>query len=342
MLKTKYLIGCMLIASVLLSCTKSDTYDINGDPLVKFFTNITSPGNFPQNSINYNIVNIPNTAGEGFLNLSSTIPDTFKIAVFATRPVSQDVKIEAELDTSLIRVYNASHNSNYTAFPSGILITDKMSARIYKGASTSGDSIMITSDLTGVNTLTGNAYMAPIKLKSVSSSAAGEISTNSIGQIVYVVATVEQRRIKFLAVAADALGSLLTPRTSWIATFTPAPLSTASILDGSNSTYTRWSASPCQVDVDMQTTKNVTGIRLYTASSSTYVPTQVYVYLSNDGINYDLIGSPLKANLTFATSYNYILFYKAIQARYIRLILYYSTSTSSSNRRLAEFDVYAN
>ena len=83
-------------------------------------------------------------------------------------------------------------------------------------------------------------------------------------------------------------------------------------------------------------------MRLYTSNSSTYIPTKVDVYLSNDGINYDLIGSPLKANLTYASSYNYILFYKAFPAKYIRLRLYYSTSTSTNNLRLTEFDVYAN
>jgi hypothetical protein len=343
MLKTKYFIECMLIASVLLSCTKNESFDIKGDPAVIFFTNNLSPGNSPQNAINYSLVNIPDPAGDGLLNLSSTIPGTIKFPVFATRPVNQDVIIGAELDNSLIEAYNAAHNTNYSEFPADMFNTDGLIAHVLKGASSSADSITLISNPTILNTLTKTAYMAPIRLTSVSEPVVGKISSNSTTQVSYIVVTVEQRKIKYLALAAEAQGSLQTPRTSWVTTLSPLPLATVgSVIDGSTATYSRWSASPGQIDVDMQTSKNVTGVRLYTSNSSTYIPTQIYIYLSTNGINYDLIGSPLKANLTYASSYNYILFYEAIQARYIRLVIYYSTSTSSSNRRLAEFDVYAN
>jgi hypothetical protein len=92
----------------------------------------------------------------------------------------------------------------------------------------------------------------------------------------------------------------------------------------------------------MQSTKNVTGIRLYTSNNATHIPTQIEVSLSNDGINYDIIGSPLRANLTYASSYNYILFYKAIAAQFVRLRIFYTTSTNTQNTRVTELDVYAN
>lgn len=345
MLRTKYFIAGIVIASVFLSCSKSASYDIKGDSEIKFFTNNTNYGNAPVNSISYTVVNIPNTAGSGLVNLSTTIPAAIKFPVNATRPVSQNVVIGAELDNSLIAAYNASHNTNYAEFPAGVFNTAGLVVHITKGASISADSITIVSDLAVLNTLTGTAYMAPIKLKTVSNSGAGSITGNSITDITYIVANVEQRKIKYLAVAADALGLLVTPRTPWSVTFNPAPSTVGNILDGSTATYSRWTTpvSPYgQVDVNMQAVKNVTGIRLYTSNSSTSTPAQVNVYLSSDGINYNLIGAPLRANLTFATSYNYILFYQAIPAQYIRLQLYYSTSTSTNNGRLAEFDVYAN
>jgi hypothetical protein len=342
MLKTKYFIGCMLIASMLLSCTKSTSYDIKGDPLVRFFTNNPGPGNAPPNSINFSVVNTPNVAGSGLLNLSSTIPGTIKIPVFATKPLSEDVIIGAVLDNSLIEAYNAAHGTNYAPFPPGIFNTDGLLAHMLQRAIISVDSITITTNLTSVNLLTGTDYMAPIRLSSVSNPDVGELSNNGIAEVVYIVANVEQRRIKYLAVATDALGTLLTSRSSWVVNFNPAPSTVGSIIDGSTTTYSRWSASPGLVDIILPATTNVTGIRVYTSNSSTYVPAKFDVYLSNDGINYDLIGSPLKANLTYASSYNYILFYKAIPAKYIRLRLNYSTSTSSSNLRLAELDVYAN
>lgn len=345
MFNAKYFTGCIAIIMLLFSCKKSESYDVKGDPEVKFFVNNPNYGNAPVNSISYAVVNIPNTAGSGLVNLSSTIPAVIKFPVNSTKSVSQDVVIGAELDNSLIAAYNASHNTSYVEFPAGILNTTGLVAHINKGASTSADSITVVSDLSLLNNLTGISYMAPIKLRTVSNSAAGAITGNDKTDVTYIIATVEQRKIKYLAVAAEALGLLVTPRTPWTVTFNPAPSTIGNILDGSTSTYSRWTTpvSPYgQVDVNMQAAKNVTGIRLYTSSSSTSTPTQVNVYLSNDGINYDLIGAPLRANLTFATSYNYIIFYKAIPAQYIRIQLYYSTSTSTNNGRLAEFDVYAN
>ena len=183
--------------------------------------------------------------------------------------------------------------------------------------------------------------MVPIKLFSVSNPAVGEI-TSSETHTTYIMVSVEMRRIKYNALAADAIGTLITPRTGWSIIFTPAPTTTGSVIDGSTTTFSRWAASPVQVDVNLQTARNVTGLRLYTSNNATHIPTQVEVSLSNDGINYDLIGSPLRANLTYATSYNYILFYKPIQAKYIKIRNFYTTSTNSQNLRLTELDVYAN
>jgi hypothetical protein len=345
MFKAKYTIGWSMIALLFVACKKDASYDITGDPEVKFFTNATGFGNAPQNSISYNVVNIPDVASSGLINLSSTMPAIIKVPVFATREVSEDVTIGAVQDNSLIADYNASHNTSYLAFPSGILNTSGLSARIAKGGSTSTDSLTIATDSTQFKILTGVAYIAPIRLTTVSNRNVGGITNNSTTQVVYILANVEQRRIKFLATTTDIQGALVTPRTSWTSIFSPTPTTIGSIFDGLTTTYSRWTTpvSPYgQLDVNIQASKNITGIRLYTMNSSTYVPTKVDVYLSSDGINYDLIGSPLKANLTFASNYNYILFYKAIPAQYIRLRLYYSTSTSSNNGRLTEFDVYAN
>lgn len=342
--KTTFYIVYLAVICPFVSCTKSAAPDIQGDPQVKFFTNVTSPGNAPQNAVVYGAVNVPNTAGSGLTNLSSTIPTTIKIPVFASLPVGKDVSISAQLDNSLITAYNTANNTNYAPFPAGILHTDNLVAHISKGTTTSSDSISIATDLTGLNGLTGQIYMAPIKLTTISDPAAGQITSNITTQVAYVIVNVEQRRIKYLATTTDIQGALITPRTAWTATFTPSTTTTASIFDGSTTTFSKWTTpvSPFgQLDVNMQTSANVTGIRLYTSSSSSFIPSKVDVYLSNDGINYDYIGSPLKANLTYASSYNYILFYKAIQAQYIRLGLYYSTSTSSNNGRVTEFDVYA-
>jgi hypothetical protein len=338
----KYTALFMLAASLLSSCQKDDTYEISGDPEVKFFLNNTAAANAPANSVGFDAVNIPDVAGSGWVNLSTSLPGTVKFPVFANKAVGQDVVISAVLDTTLVAKYNAANNTDYAVLPAGILNSNGLSARIVKGTSTSTDSITITTNAAAINTLTRKAYMAPVKITAVSDPAAGKVTTNAASQVAYIIVNTELRRIKYLAVAADAQGALLTGRTAWGVTFSPAPATTGGVVDGSNTTYSRWTASPVTVNVNLQSAKNVTGLRLYTATSTTYTPTQVEVSVSNDGINYDIVGAPLKANLTYASSYNYILFYKAIQAQYIRLKLSYSTSTNTQNLRLGELDVYAN
>lgn len=345
MLKNKFFIKSLLVLTVIASCTKTESFDVKGDATVKFFTNNESPGNAPKNSINYNVVNIPNVGGSGLVNLSSNVPSTIKFPVFATAEVPQDVEIGAEVDNAFLLGYNESHNTNYVEFPAGFLNTIGLTAHIPKGATRSTDSISITVDATKLNLLTGKAYMVPIKLSTVSNAFAGALTANKETLVTYIVVNVEQRRIKYLATAAEAQGALITPRTAWTVLFNSPPTSiggTGGILDGSTTSYSRWSASPVQTDINIQSVRNVTGIRLYTTTSATLIPTQIDVYLSEDGINFDLIGSPLRANLTYASSYNYILFYKPISAKYIRLVNYYSTSTNTQNFRITELDVYAN
>lgn len=340
----KYFVCCLLAAAVLASCRKKDSYDITGDPEVKFFTNEVSSGDAPQNSISYSVVNIPDVNGPGWATLSTTMPDAIKFPVRASREVTEEVTISAELDNSLVEAYNEAHNTNYKPFPAGILNAQSLAAKIPAGASRSVDSITITVETANLHQLTEKAYMAPIRLTSVSNPAAGAISSNEAIQVTYIVVRVEQRRIAYNRAAAQALGSLIADRSSWTAVLTPDPTQISgggSILDGSTTSYSRWNTSPGQADVNMQEVKRVTGVRVYTSTTSSVTPTQVEVYLSEDGVNYDAIGAPLRENLSFASGYTYILFYKAIPAKFIRLVLYYSTSTSTQNRRLAELQVYA-
>src|SRR4051812_7606242 len=108
MLVSKRFIAIFALSAALASCKKTTPYDITGDATVKFFTNITAPGNAPQNSLNYNAVNVPIAApGFGLANLSHNIPSVIKFPVFASSPVSQDVTIQAVLDTSMVIKYNA-------------------------------------------------------------------------------------------------------------------------------------------------------------------------------------------------------------------------------------------
>ena len=336
----QYIIGSLFMLAV-LSCKKDDAADIIGNSDTIFFTNNANYGNMPGNSITYSAVNIPDPASSAWLNLSSAIPAVIKIPVYATKPVKTEVTINAEPDNSLVAAYNTLHNTSYAELPAGILNTQSLSARIQEGQTTCTDSLSIAVTAANLKTLNAPAYLVPIKLTTLSDQSVGSVSTNTEINVVYVVVNIELRQIKYLAAATDVTGTLQT-KTTWSASFTPAPATVGSILDNSTTTYSRWAASPVQVDLDMQSSKNMTGFRLYSSTTSSVIPTQIDAWASDDGINYKVIGSVLRANLTYSSGYNYVVFYKPIAMRYLRLKVYYSTSTSTQNYRIAELDVYVN
>jgi hypothetical protein len=338
--KLKYIIGCMAMTAM-FSCKKDDTADIKGNPDTLFFTNSMNLGNMPGNSVSYSLVNIPDAASSGWVNLSSAVPATIKIPLFASKPVSRDVTVTADLDNSLVATYNTANNTSYVAVPAGILTTQSLSARIAEGQTTSIDSFAIAVNTADLKTLTQPAYMAAFKLNTVSDPGVGSITTNAAIKTVYVVLIPELRQIRYLATTSDIPGTIQS-KTSWAVSFSSTPTTVGNILDGSTTTYSRWTASPVQVDLDMQASKSVTGFRLFTSTTTSASPTQIEVSVSDDGITYKTLGSPLRANLTYASGYTYVGFYKPVDGRYLRLRVYYSASTSTQNFRLAELDVYAN
>jgi hypothetical protein len=344
MFKSKYFIGCLLMTAA-FSCKKEeDVADKKGSPDTMIFTNNTNTGNMPANSVSFPVVNIPDVNSTGWVNLSNGVPATIKIPVFASKPVNNDVTVTAELDNSLVAVYNAAHSTGYVELPAGYLNTQGLSARIPAGQTVSTDSISIAVSPADLKKLTSPSYMAPIKLTTISDPAVGKLTADTTIKVVYVVFNVELRQIKYLGTTADITGTLQT-KTNWVATLNPTPTAQAgNILDGSTTTFARYTipTTPVLVDLDMLSSKNVTAFRLFTVTSTTYTPPQIDVLVSDDGINYKAVGTGLKANVTFAAGYSYIVFYKAIPARYLRLNVTYNATVSTSNGRLAELDVYAN
>lgn len=337
----KYSIGCIALSAMLLACSKDKKYDIRGDKEVKFFFNNLALGNAPQNSISYNVANRPDATG-AIVNISHNFPETIKVPVYATRKVTDEVVVSAQLDNSLIAEYNAANNTAFEAFPEGVLSTSGLTARITKDMDYSTDSITIAVNQSLITSLTGKAYLAPVRLTSVSKPGVGAITSVQGSSVTYIVVNPEMRYIQYNAGAADMTGTIINPRSGWEFSYNPAPIATGSVVDGNNNTFMRWGVSSVQIDLNMNETKNVTGVRIFTASSSTYNPMSYSMATSDDGINYEVIGTPARANITFSSGYSYFAFYKPITARYIRLIIGYTTSTNTNNRRLAEFDVYAN
>jgi hypothetical protein len=269
------------------------------------------------------------------------MPSEIKIAVYATRAVSQDITIEAELAEELIADYNATYGTSFQAFPTGMLNAANLMARINSGMSYSSDSLSVGVNLAMLSSLTGDAYMAPIRLRSVSNENVGSLSSKAESVISYIVTYPELRYIRYDAEESELVGNQIADRTAWDFSYSPTPaFANGTFWDGSNNSYIRWSSSPIEVNVNMQAETPVTGLRLRTGTNSNWTPTQIDLYISNDGINYQSLGTAARGNLVYTGGYTYVVLYNSMPAKYLRLMLSYSTSTSSNNRRLSELDVY--
>jgi hypothetical protein len=149
------------------------------------------------------------------------------------------------------------------------------------------------------------------------------------------------RYIRYDAEESELVGNQIADRTAWDFSYSPTPaFANGTFWDGSNNSYIRWSSSPIEVNVNMQAETPVTGLRLRTGTNSNWTPTQIDLYISNDGINYQSLGTAARGNLVYTGGYTYVVLYNSMPAKYLRLMLSYSTSTSSNNRRLSELDVY--
>lgn len=155
--KSKY-IARLLFLSVLAfySCQDKDHFDVKGDPYNRIYINIGAKNVFT--------FKVSQTENGAVGNVRAAYP------VRSTRPMPNSVNVGIEIDNSLIAAYNEDNQTDYIAFPDGILNLDKASARFDAGSYTSADSIEISIDASKLSLLTEGNYIAPVKLASIANS----------------------------------------------------------------------------------------------------------------------------------------------------------------------------
>lgn len=333
-LNIKFIIVSFLtvIVVVFQSCSKKETYDVTGDTETRIFINSEGRSSLAnlKNSFTYTI--------EHTVEGSTSNADIqAKFPVLSTKPVSSAVTVNAEIDNSLVTAYNAANNTSYQTLPNGFATLTKMSATIAEGSSISSDQILVSIDQAKFAALTAPAYLIPVKLSSISNSSA-KISTNY--QTAYIVINTKEVLIKPNVAATGMFGSLVTNYSAWGITASATPNTGTATQMFDNNTTTRWgfSTHPLTITADMMETKTIGGLRLFAYRAATgFLFSNVVVYASNDGINYTELGTATNASMINASGYQYIGFYKTVQARYIRLAL---TWTSTSQRGISEMGVY--
>lgn len=321
---SKYIAFCVVAAGIFIcqSCSKDEAYDVTGSAENIVYMNVHSwsPINTPDNSFHFNVTQ---TGQKSILSNVSTI--TAKFAAQCTHEAATDIQVKYEIDTALI-------SAGYKNIPDGVTISmDKTELVIPKGATISNDSITISIDTAKLGLLAVGSYMIPVK---ISSAAGAKVSSNL--QSVFLIVDVAFSNC--VNNATSIAGTALSGRTAWSATLSTTPSSGAleNMFDGNTRTY--WYVSPaaaCELTVNMNAVRsNITGIRLNSYSTSYSLQTMT-VYSSTDGITWVSQGN---VTLSTAATYQYIQFYSAINAQYLKLKI--TGWKSGSFVILTEFDVF--
>ena len=160
------------------SCSDDDSYDVNGNPKnIVYIPQETGLVKSKANVFSFKLVHTPDgVKGDVFV----------KFPVRCTKAAKTDVIVYAELDKTLVEAYNKTNGTTYSAFPDGILDLGKAKSSITSGMYASVDSVTIGVDKSKLALLTEQAYLAPIKLATVSSN---NFQVSEQFNTVYVIVT---------------------------------------------------------------------------------------------------------------------------------------------------------
>lgn len=312
--KFRYYNLCLLALSAsLFACSESDSYDVVGDSQNKLYVNLGawSPIDAPKNSFAFEVVHTP--IGD-FGSVAAKFP------VKISRPAANDVTAKMEVDNSLVDSYNSLHGTSFAKLPDGVLDLSSATATINKGLYQSLDSVSIAIANNKLALLTEKKYLVPVKISSSTDKSIGISQDNST---TYLVISTSVNRIQSNIGSAKMDGALASSLySSWTVTTdaTPTKGTVANIFDGSTSTNWRFSTTPVTFTIDMKAAQNVTGFRAYCQYANYgYVFGNVDVSLSNDGTTWDYVGKATNSTMANEGGYQYISFYGAYQARYVKL-----------------------
>jgi hypothetical protein len=326
---SNYIFSGFFFLSVLVlnSCTKEATTTITGDTVNRVF--VKTPTSYI-NLYKFSIIHTP-------VSELGTVLISFPAR--STMAAPSDVKVSFQVDNSLISAYNTANGTNFSQIPDSLLTLVNTQLTIPKGAYSSVDSLSMSITNKRLHYLPDPGYILPIKITSISTVPNTVISTNE--NIVYVVINTSSTNCYNTPLIGDMVGTLITPRTAWTATLDATLNSGAltNMFDAKTNTY--WFVSPAkEVNLTVNlgsAVSNITGIRIHSYSTS-YSLTSAVVYTSIDGTTWTSQGI---ANLSTASSYQYIKFYSPIaSAKYIKLDV--KSWKSGSYVIMAEFDVYKN
>ena len=296
------------------------------------------------NSFFYTINRSPS---EFVFNNGEATEITGRFTVKTLHPAANDIKVQFELDNSLI-------TSAYNLLPDDVeFMADKYELTIPKGKTVSDDHITLSISSESIGNLPipnyydGNtyAYMSPvIKISSVS----GGVDIAGNAHLTTASIAIKGRFSTNLMAGSTTVpsGVSVTAKTGWAATIngTPASATDNGYLFDNAQVVTNYVTIPlpfpATLEVDMQSVQEgITGIRLR-HSARDFHASSVNVYIKESASEeYKLQGPTLALSRpSSATPWAHnIRFANVVNARYIKLEF---PTAYSSAPRITEFDIY--
>ncbi|HJD76681.1 MAG TPA: DUF1735 and LamG domain-containing protein [Bacteroides reticulotermitis] len=167
----KYILGLLILIGVLnfQSCD-SESYDVEGNPNnLIYFT--SSKITMPANSLIFNV----DWTSIGALGDEVVV----KLPVKSTRSAEKTIKVHAEVDNSLVALYNTTNGTSYEAFPADAYKIVKSIATLETGTNQSVDSIEVRVPAENFITLNKREYLLPVRLTSVDGSGKVSVQNNT-------------------------------------------------------------------------------------------------------------------------------------------------------------------
>lgn len=262
------------------------------------------------------------------------------IPLRATRPVLADATVVFGASEALLDKYNADHKTVYDLLPeTSYTLSDNGRLTLLTGEMQSSTGLSI--EIPDLSVLTSKkGYLLPICMESVDSRDKGVEASTNLNTIYLIVHT----RSQSIDDTATSIEGTMYDRSGWTMMFEGTDTNLADIFDGNAATgwISGWSDTPTPVIIDMQESRDFTGIRIGCQYKwgNAMCQKDYEVFVSDDGEQWSSEGTvelPRAGGDQNNPEYQYVKFYGTMTARYIKLQF---ANKYSYYYSFSEIDVY--
>lgn len=310
---------------VLLSCTKEEYYDFQGDSQNRVYFKTT----------NHTIDGFDKLEIKILKTISGLFIEPLNLPVYSTKPANGDITVSLLPASDLVSSYNKLHGKNYKEFPAESVNFSDVS--ILSNSIQSNDKFQLEINSEVLDNIEPGEYLLPLRISRV----VGDAYVSSNRDKVYVVITLSVDEDNIWNEAPEDKGELyMGERSKWYVDCFNSSFNNdkiAFLFDNNESTYVDYKLDIVDGQdsgfiIDMQ--KNISNISgIYEVFDWKFDAIQKSEIYTSDDKN-EWIYQGRFENYEESCS---IIFYSPVEARYIKIVV---KDTSRDNFDINEFNIY--